>query len=500
MARERLAQLPRHAFAPHRESRRGSRSKERSIIIGGCQMARSKRSSEKPKNVGNNRRGGTHWTADHLAAIEPTVELALFYREGAEAQALQQIENMLGKRTVVHSADYVDGALEIEQISKGTLVVLSQLGIVLTELPPGERLEALSVADSSLNQIVAMRGGSPLAVCDSHSRSVCQSVDPRLMSYVRGYRDATRNLSTVFGCDVLNTVRGTEPAQIPSEFRDSMHGTWGLHATGVLESRYSGRGIRVAALVDGLDANHPDWTARQVFLKSFVPGELVTDGGATGTHYLGTAVGISRPSEGPRYGCAPEAVPFVAKVLSKTGAGSRTSIFAALEWAVANQCSVILTPLGWSGAIPDNTFETLASRVLSRGALVVSGAGNSARRPNDLGFVSNPAACPSVVAVGSIDCRLELPLWTPRSLASSAGTIDLVGPGVNLISSVPRPRLYDAWSGSSTAAAFVAGIAALWAESLPSADPRAVRQALVSHARRLVQPISDVGAGLVHAP
>src|SRR5262249_15164577 len=229
-------------------------------------------------------------------------------------------------------------------------------------------------------------------------------------------------------------------------------------------------------------------------------GELPTGGGASGTHYLGTAFGTARPSAGPRYGCAPDGVPFVAQVLSRMGSGSRTAIFAGVDWAVANNCRIILAPLGWGGPAPDNAFEILARRVSSRGGLLISGAGNNARRPADYGFVVNPAACPSVLGVGAVDARLDLPAWTPRSSAPSGGTIDLVAPGVNLRSSVPRPQLYASWGGSSTAAAYVAGVAALWAEALPNAKPHELWQTLVAHTRRLPLPSADVGAGLVQAP
>jgi subtilisin family serine protease len=319
--------------------------------------------------------------------------------------------------------------------------------------------------------------------------------------YLQGYRDAVNDLIDFLGPTSIDANQNAHVCERRSEFEDDLRGTWGLHATGVLNSTHTGQGVRVAALVDGLDLSHPDWINRHVEMRSFVPGEEANVGGASGTHYLGTALGISQPSMGMRYGCAPDAIPFVAKVLNQNGSGSLAAILAGIEWAVSEQCRVILIPLGWGGASPDVTFEMLAKRAATRGALLIAGAGLTARRSQgDFGSVGNPAACSSVVGVGSVDRRLQLPDWTPRSAAPPGAQIDMVAPAVQLRSSVPRPQFYDQWSGSATAAAFAAGIAALWAQAMPDASVEELRQAIVTHSRHLDLHPSDVGAGLIQAP
>lgn len=358
-------------------------------------------------------------------------------------------------------------------------------------------LQSSVSAISAVEAIFAI--GEPQSYSDPVVTATTEPADPRLLNYLNGYRDAVNNIVGIIGNGFTAQRADAHRSAELTEYRDDAQGTWGLHATGVLTSKYTGRGVRVAALVDGLDTGHPDWAGRHVEVKSFVPGELPSEGGASGTHYIGTAFGTAHPSTGPRYACAPDVELFVAKVLSRSGTGSRTAIFAAIDWAIANNCRVILAPLGWGGPGPDGTFEILARRVASRGGLLISGAGNNASRPTDFGFVVSPAVCQSVIGVGSIDSRLKLPPWTPRS-SQPRNAIDLVAPGVNLRSSVPRPQLYTAWSGSSTAAAYVAGIAALWSESQPNARVHELWNALVSHARPLAQPESDVGTGLVQAP
>lgn len=315
--------------------------------------------------------------------------------------------------------------------------------------------------------------------------------------YLHGYRDAVDDLAKGLSFSACPTEDAAFQFSDPTIYRDDARGTWGLHATGVLDSKFTGRGVRVAALVDGLDVTHPDWLGRSVVQKSFVPGESTHNIGQSGTHYLGTALGTAYPSTTPRYGCAPEAIPYVAKVLSASGTGSVDSVLAGINWAISNKCRIILAPVSGQASI---YYEALAKRAASHGCLLVAGAGNNAQRPNSFGTVLYPAACPSVMGVGSIDGQLSLTNWTPRSSNLAGGEVDIVAPGMALRSSAPRPQLYQTWSGSATAAAYVAGIGALWAEALPNSNAHELWCAIVTHARPLPHLSLDMGAGLVQAP
>jgi hypothetical protein len=386
----------------------------------------------------------------------------------------------------------------VDQAPSDALVLLSQLGVALVRLDPDQvqGLVSLRAAAPSVRSAVL---ADALALPDSSlvpAPEEAPTDDPSRLSYLQGYRDATLNLARVAGTPAARDVVEAQGDGPPTEYQDDANGTWGLHATGVLQSGYTGKEVRVAALTDGLDTTHPDWTGRTVAMQSFVPHEPPAGGGDSGTHYLGTVLGTHGPSTGPRYGCAPDAVPYVAKVWSSRGAaGSLLSVYAALEWAVNQRCRIILVPLGWGGPGHDAPFEAVAQRVVARGSLLIAGVGHNARRgEGNYGYAVNPAACPSVMGIGSIDRRLRLPAWTPRS------AVILTAPGVELRSSVPHPSLYRTFSGSATAAAYTAGIATLWAEAQPEASPRELWQAVVAHARPLLLPSADVGAGLVQAP
>jgi subtilisin len=468
-------------------------------------MAGPRGSSDKPGETKSARsRGAASVPSEASPAPSATVEeIVLFLREGAEADALQYVLNALGDRAVARSDDFADGALLVDQLPPDALVLYSQLGIALVRTDPAQVQDLQSRAASAVFlEEVIVADSSPLQESsEAPPPEALPSGDSPRIDYVKGYRDAVDNLARVAG--IRSETEGTTAQDdgAPTEFQDDDHGTWGLHATGVLASRFTGRDVRVAALVDGLDTAHPDWTGRQMTLKSFVPNEPPTAFGTSGTHYLGTAFGPLKPSAGPRYGCAPDAVPYVAKVLASTGGGSRAAILAGIEWAVTSQCRIILAPLGWGGPAHDAAFELFAARASARGALLVAGAGSNAERSQgNYGYVVNPAACPSVLGSGSINPRVQLPQFTPRSSIGPSGVVGLVAPGVDLRSSIPGPQLYTRWSGSATAAAYAAGIAALWAEAQPKASSRELWQALVSSARPLGLPAWDVGAGLVRAP
>jgi subtilisin family serine protease len=106
------------------------------------------------------------------------------------------------------------------------------------------------------------------------------------------------------------------------------------------------------------------------------------------------------------------------------------------------------------------------------------------------------------MAVGAVDSQLGIAAFSPRS-SPGGGEIDIVGPGVAVYSSwstaSSSPRRYNTISGTSTATAHVAGIAALLVEAT-GATGTALWGQLVRTAQRLPIPSVDVGAGLVQAP
>ncbi|MBW8140141.1 hypothetical protein JBO09_28035, partial [Pseudomonas sp. PAMC 26818] len=86
--------------------------------------------------------------------------------------------------------------------------------------------------------------------------------------YLRGFRDAA---DTLYERARRPPSEDAETEAVPA-YADTPSLTWGLQATKVNTSKYSGQGIRVAVLDTGLFLAHPDFIGRRVVSKSFISG------------------------------------------------------------------------------------------------------------------------------------------------------------------------------------------------------------------------------------
>jgi len=279
--------------------------------------------------------------------------------------------------------------------------------------------------------------------------------------------------------------------------------TWGLQLTGAAVSAYTGAGVRLAILDTGLDLQHPDFDGRAIVARSFVDGADAHDGNGHGTHCAGIAMGPRHPREPPRYGVAGEAGMYIGKVLGDEGGGADGEVLDGINWAVENGCHIISMSLG-SAVQPDQgyscIFEEVARRAMAAGTIMIAAAGNDSRRPEWIAPVSHPANCPSIIAVAAVDEHMEIAPFSCGGLVGDGGEVDIAAPGVSIESSWLVPQLRRAISGTSMAAPFVAGIAALFAQSRPDARGRHLIDLLIAQARPLALPTRDVGAGLVQSP
>lgn len=291
---------------------------------------------------------------------------------------------------------------------------------------------------------------------------------------------------------------------------DESAATWGLQATGALESAFSGKDVKVAVLDTGIDLTHPDLKHRVAPRNTacFVPGHKgVEDRAQHGTHCAGTAGGPLIPQVGPRYGVAYESELFVGKVLGDDGEGDDSWILRGIHWAVRRGCRVISLSLGSPGcAITpySRVYEAAAAAALARGTLIVAAAGNdSGRYVGRICPVISPANCPSILAVGALasieQSSFTIADFSNRGLAADGGEVDLAGPGVFVHSAYPLPIRYMRLDGTSMATPHVAGIAALLFEEDPRRTPRDVWSLLTARAKDVGISSADVGAGLVNA-
>lgn len=423
-----------------------------------------------------------------------TGRFLVLMRDGAVDSGTATLSRVAGLR-VASAADFAGGAVP-DALDGADAVLLPELGVCVVNASP-DQMQALGVASTD---------SAILAIEPERVVYTAQLLDPAVggtspgiaLDYLKGYRDAVNNL--------YDKLTGTMPEDGAGEAATNVSEaelTWGLQATKVPASRFTGQGIRVAVLDTGLDLAHADFVGRSVTAQSFVQGQQVQDGNGHGTHCIGTACGPRRPGMLPRYGIATGAEIYAGKVLSDQGSGGDGGILSGIQWAVTNGCAVVSMSLGAKvqpGQPFSQVFEQVARRALAAGTLVVAAAGNDSRRPGQIEPVSHPANCPSIIAIAAVDRFMRTAAFSNGGLNPQGGQVDLAGPGVDVRSAWPRPTLYNTISGTSMATPHVAGIAALWAESDRNLRGRALMSILTQSARRLPLLSRDVGAGLIQAP
>jgi subtilisin family serine protease len=281
---------------------------------------------------------------------------------------------------------------------------------------------------------------------------------------------------------------------------------WGLQTTGALTSKYTGAGVKVGFADTGLDLDHPDFKTRVDATFSAIPQVPPQDGNGHGTECAGIACGPMNPLSVPRYGVAVNARIIVAKVINDAGIGAQGWVVDGCNRAVANGCRVICLALQdtvMQGQLPDPVYETLGRTCLEQGTLLIAAAGNDSNRSiGNQRPVASPANCVSILGVGAVGSRngqIEIAEFSNIGGLNGAGSdVDIAAPGVQVASSALGG--YGCFSGTSHAAAFVAGIAALLFEANPTLSAADVQRLLLQNAQKLGLLPADVGAGLAQAP
>jgi subtilisin len=410
-------------------------------------------------------------------ADETTGRYIITFRDDAVTEGLALLSDRAGVMGLANAADFPESALDLSQIAGSGGAVFPTLGVAVTSLDEG-----------AVSNIMTSAGENSAILAVEPERTFYAIGDGLSVDYLRGYRDAVDNL--------YEKATTTEAAGIAAQncFADDMASTWGLKATKVMDSKLTGKGMKVAVLDTGMDLLHPDFAGRSIISKSFVPGEDAQDGNGHGTHCIGTSCGF-KDMNGRRYGIAYEATIYVGKVLSNAGSGNGGWILAGMEWAIANGCQVISMSLGNTASTPSTAYETVGRRALQNNSLIVAAAGN-----HGPGTVGQPANSPSIMAVAAIDSCLQVASFSSPSGPSLGAKVNIAAPGVKVYSSVPMNQgRYASFNGTSMATPHIAGLAALYSQWTGKRGSQ-LWQLLTSHAMALPLPNDRVGSGLLQAP
>jgi subtilisin family serine protease len=213
----------------------------------------------------------------------------------------------------------------------------------------------------------------------------------------------------------------------------------------------------------------------------------VRDPHGHGSHVAGIAAAVANNGIGVA-GLAWGARLMPVRVLDEYAEGWYSDIAAGMVYAADNGARVLNLSLG--GPEPSETLRVAVDYARSHGCLVVAAAGNTG------GPVLYPAAYGPALAVGATDRDDR-----PASFSNRGPELDLVAPGVAIVSTWRSP--YDTFtkSGTSMAAAHVSGLAALIWAAAPGYSADQVAGLMVTTALDLgpAGRDSDTGAGRIDA-
>lgn len=296
--------------------------------------------------------------------------------------------------------------------------------------------------------------------------------------------------------------------------------------------RLTGRGVRVAVLDSGVDTQHPYLA---VAASVSVCGEDVALPGRHGTHCAGSIASKDTVFGG----VAPDVDLLNVKVLKRDGSGQYTQVTKGIDAALDLDADVLSLSLGfnhlpawsdrghgWACADGRCPLCTAIDNAVALGVIACVAAGNEHSRAESLrrfGYgntVDTELGCPGqsrgAITVGALTKRTFLPAdFSSRGPTAYGETKpDLAGPGVNVMSTVPVPRLPDGRpdpaaqrvdlfsreSGSSMATPIVAGAVALLLEHCRErgdpTTPETIKKLLLAQSTSgLAQPPNVVGEG-----
>jgi hypothetical protein len=182
----------------------------------------------------------------------------------------------------------------------------------------------------------------------------------------------------------------------------------------------------------------------------------------------------------------PNAVIMPLQVLGANGIGSLVNATAALNYAVAHGAQITLD--AWVPFDMTQGWIDAVSAAQAQGVLVITAAGNdNAPALDNLA----QAHASNVVIVGAVDSNNQV-----ASFSNSGASVDLTAPGVNVLGLVTGGR-YEVHSGTSAAAAQVAGAAALTWGLHPTLSDAQVESALLGGADQVQNLTGDVAQGRV---
>lgn len=258
---------------------------------------------------------------------------------------------------------------------------------------------------------------------------------------------------------------------------------WGIAQVDLPEAWDLVRGsatVTVGIVDTGIDGLHEDLTGRVVDGYNFVSNAAIStnspsDDNSHGTNIAGVIGALTNNGKGIA-GTDWNANLMPLKVADQAGNADATAVTNAILYAADHGVDVLNLSLGSS--IDNAAVREAVAYAASTGVTMIAAAGNESGQP-----ILYPAAYSGVIAVGSIDAS-----DVRSSFSNSGPELDVMAPGEGIVSTTFKATTptnhsqYETVSGTSVAAPYVSGIAALLLDYHPGLTPTDIESILRSTA------------------
>jgi len=221
-----------------------------------------------------------------------------------------------------------------------------------------------------------------------------------------------------------------DPKRYPTSLRETEHTTYGITAVQADGVAYQG-GKKVCIIDSGYALGHPDLPdSGNISGSNGSAGDWFLDGLGHGTHVAGTIAALGGNDIGVS-GVLPntnnDVQLHIVRVFNDSGSFSYASgLVAALSDCEGAGAEVINMSL--SGPIKSRTEDRAFGGAEDRGVLSIAAAGNDGNNRH-----AYPASYKSVISVAAVD-----ELLAHADFSQSTSQVELSGPGVHVLSTVPE--------------------------------------------------------------
>lgn len=276
------------------------------------------------------------------------------------------------------------------------------------------------------------------------------------------------------------------------------YGVTMIQAKNMWSESSRGEGINIAVIDSGCDIDHESLKENIVFVRNFTDEDkknpnIVIDRVGHGTHVAGIIA--ANGNNNTVVGVAPWANLYILKAIDKTGSGKVSWVINAINYAVEKKVDIISMSLGMPNNDPK--LEKVIKYAVNNNILVVCAAGNEGDGNSGDFEYSYPASYVDVISVGAVDKK-----GVPASFSNANLVVDLVAPGVDVVSTYPNNQ-FASLSGTSMAAPHVSGSLALlknWSHEEFQRDltQEEIYAQLIKYTKNLGYPRTVQGNGLIY--